>query len=54
MVGERTHVNSSANSFRNLGGMPSGPEALSFFKEQNIRRTSQAEITMEGIGLVRG
>ena len=30
---QRTGASSSANSFRNLGGMPSGPEALSVFKE---------------------
>ena len=45
---------SSANSFRNLGGMPSGPEALSVFKEQSTQQTLQAEMMMEGIGLERG
>ena len=44
----------SANSFRNLGGMPSGPEALSVFKEQSTRRTLLVEMMMEGIGLERG
>ena len=31
---QRTGASSSANSFRNLGGMPSGPEALSVFNPQ--------------------
>ena len=48
---QRTGVSSSANSFRNLGGMPSGSEALSVFKEQSTWQTSQAEIMM-GVGYV--
>ena len=51
---QRTDASSSANSFRNLGGMPSGPEALSVFKEQSTRRNLRAEMMMEGIGLERG
>ena len=51
---QRTGASSSANSFRNLGGMPSGLEALSVFKERSTRRTLRAEMMMEGIGLERG
>ena len=36
------------------GGTPSGPEALSVFKERSTRRTLRAEMMMEGIGLERG
>ena len=36
---QRTGTSSSANSFRNLGGMPSGPEALSVFKERSSLKT---------------
>ena len=50
---QRTEDSSTANSFRNLGGMPAGPEVLSIFKERSTRRTFQAEIMMEGIGLER-
>ena len=39
---------------QNLGGMPSGPQALSAFKEQSSRQTLRAEMMMEGIGLERG
>ena len=31
---QRTGASSSTNSFRNLGGMPSGPQALFVFKER--------------------
>ena len=51
---KRTGASSSANSFRNLGGMQSGPEALSVFKERSNRRTLRAQMMMEGIGLERG
>ena len=44
---QRTGASSSANSFRNLGGMPSGPEALPVFKERSTRRTLRA--LMKGI-----
>ena len=38
--------------FRNLGGMPSGPEALSVFKGRSTRRTLRVEMMMNGIGTV--
>ena len=34
---QRAGASSSANSFRNLGGMPSGPEALPVFKERSTQ-----------------
>ena len=34
---QRTGASSSANSFRNLGGMPSGPEALSVLYSRIMR-----------------
>ena len=51
---QRTGTSSSANSFRNLGGMPSRPEALFVFKERSTQQTLRAEMMMEGIGLERG
>ena len=51
---QRTGAKSSANFFRNLGGKPSGPGALSIFKERSTQQTLRAEIVTEGVGLVRG
>ena len=48
---QRTGASSSVNSFSNLGGMPSGHEALSVFKKQSTWLTLKAEMMMEGIVL---
>ena len=51
---QRTGANSTANSLRNLGGIPSGPEALFVLRDDNTLRTLRVEIIGGLIGLERG
>ena len=51
---QSTGANSSANSFRNFGGIPSGPDALLVFREDNTLRTFRVETKGVDIGLERG
>ena len=51
---QRTGANSTANSLRNLRGIPSGPDALFVLRDDNTLRTSRVEIIREFIGLERG
>jgi len=51
---QSTGANSTANSLRNLGGIPSGPEALFVLREDNNLQTLRVETKGEGIRLERG
>ena len=51
---QRTGANSTANSLRNLGGIPSGPDALFVLRDDNTLRTLRVEIIGGLIGLERG
>ena len=51
---QKIGANSSANSLRNQGGMPSGPYALPAFRDLSTLRTLRSEIIGEDIGFVRG
>ena len=50
---QRTGANSTANSLRNLGGIPSGPDALFVLRDDNTLRTLRVEIVGGLIGLER-
>ena len=51
---QSTGANSTANSLRNLGGIPSGPDALFVLRDDNTLRTLRVEIMGGLIGLERG
>ena len=51
---QRTGANSTANSLRNLGGIPSGPDALFVLRDDNTLRTLRVEMIGGLIGLERG
>ena len=51
---QSTGANSTANSLRNLGGIPSGPDALFVFREESTLQTLQVEMMVGVIGLERG
>ena len=51
---QSTGANSSANSLRNLGGIPSGPDALFVLRDDKTLRTLRGEIMGGHIGLDRG
>ena len=51
---QSTGANSTANSLRNLGGIPSGPDALFVFREESTLRTFLVEIIGGVMGLERG
>ena len=47
-------ANSTANSLRNLGGIPSRPDALFVFREDSTLRTLRVEMMVGVIGLEMG
>ena len=51
---QSTGASSSANSLRNLAGMPSSPGALFILREQRTLQTLHVEMMSDGIGLERG